>query len=95
MINSVKRLDKTKTIKDGYRPIYTNNSFTMVYLKSSVNSMKALHSFCSCNSLPSGRIAKLEGGYYVLNNSKQWEFIARTLNLLSFETLYNSLIKII
>ena len=41
--------------------------FTRVNLKATVNSMKNLHGFCACNSLPSGRIAKLQGGYYMLN----------------------------
>jgi len=90
----MKKFDKTKTIKDNYRPIYANNMFTMVNLDYNIDSMKALHGFCSCNSLPSGRIAKLQGGYYILTDSNQWEFIARTLGFLTFGTLYNKLIKL-
>ena len=85
----MKRFDKT-TIK-GYLPIYANNTFTRVNLKATVNSMKNLHGFCACNSLPSGRIAKLQGGYYILNDDNQWELISGTLDSLTFEILFNKL----
>ena len=49
-----------KTAIKGYLPIYANGTFTGVNLKATVNNMKNLHGFCTCNSLPSGRIAKLQ-----------------------------------
>ena len=51
--------------------------------------MKNLHGFCACNSLPASRIAKLQGGYYILNDENQWEFISKTLDSLTFEVLFN------
>ena len=80
-----------KTATKGCLPIYANGMFTRVNLKATVNSMKKLHGFCACNSLPSGRIAKLQGGYYILNDDNQWEFIASTLDSLTFEVLFNKL----
>ena len=85
----MQRFDKT-AIK-GYLPIYTNGMFTRVNLKATVNNMKNLHGFCACNSLPASRIAKLQGGYYILNNENKWEFISRTLAFLTFEILFNEL----
>lgn len=90
----IKKFDKTKTIEEGYRPIYTCNVFTMVNLESTIMSMKALHGFCVCNCLPSGRIAKLQGGYYVLTDDLKWELIAGSLSSLDFGTLYNKLKKL-
>jgi hypothetical protein len=81
----------SKTAIEGYLPIYANNMFTRVNLKATVNSMKNLHSFCTCNSLSAGRIAKLQGGYYILNDDDQWEFICKTLDSLTFEILFNKL----
>ena len=80
-----------KTAIKGHLPIYANGMFTRVNLKATVNSMKNLHGFCTCNSLPSSRIAKLQGGYYILNDDNQWEFIASTLDSLTFEVLFNKL----
>lgn len=90
----MKKFDITKTESEGYRPIYANNRLTMVNLDYNVDSMKALHGFCSCNCLPSGRIAKLQGGYYILTNDNKWQFIARTLGFLTFGTLYSELSKL-
>ena len=72
-------------------PIYANGTFTRVNLKATVNNMKNLHGFCACNSLPASRIAKLQGGYYILNDENQWEFISKTLDSLTFEVLFNKL----
>ena len=85
----MQRFNKTAT--KGYLPIYANGMFTRVSLKATVNSMKNLHGFCACNSLPSGRIAKLQGGYYILNDESQWEFLSSTLAFLTFEILFNKL----
>lgn len=85
------RFDKTKTIKDGYREIYANGGFTMVNLEENVNSMKNLQGFCSCNNLPSGRIAKLQGGYYILSDAMTWDFVGRALNWITFQVLYDKL----
>ena len=80
-----------KTATKGYLPIYANGMFTRVNLKATVNSMKNLYGFCACNSLPSGIIAKVQGGYYILNDENQWEFISNTLDSLTFEILFNKL----
>ena len=85
----MQRFNKTAT--KGYLPMYANNMFTRVNLKATVNGMKNLHGFCACNSLPSGRIAKLQGGYYILNDENQWEFLSSTLAFLTFEILFNKL----
>lgn len=90
----MKKFDKSKTVDKGYRPIYANNMSTMVNLKATVDNMKALHGFCVYNSLPSGRIAKLQGGYYILNKEYRWELIAGSLNQLTFEVLYTKLINL-
>ena len=89
----MQRFNKTAT--KGYLPIYANNMFTRVNLKATVNNMKNLHGFCACNSLPASRIAKLQGGYYILNNENKWEFISRTLKSLTFEILFNRLKNLI
>ena len=85
----MQRFDKTAI--EGYLPIYANNMLTRVNLKATVNNMKTLHGFCACNSLPASRIAKLQGGYYILNDEHQWEFISKTLDFLTFEVLFNKL----
>lgn len=90
----MKKFDKTKTLKDGYMPTYANNMFTMVNLKAPITTMKQLHGFCNVNGLPAGRIAKLQGGYYVLNDKNQWEFLDRSLNDISFGVLYRALNKL-
>jgi bisphosphoglycerate-independent phosphoglycerate mutase (AlkP superfamily) len=90
----MKRFDKQGTVKDGYLPIFANNMFTMVHKWKTVNSMKNLQGFCACNELPAGRIAKLQGGYYVLNDNNQWEFISRSLGTLTFEELYDKLFNL-
>ena len=85
----MQRFNKTAT--KGYLPIYANNMFTRVNLKATVNNMKNLHGFCACNSLPASRIAKLPGGYYILNRENKWELISNTLDSLTFEVLFNKL----
>ena len=96
-MNQVKRANVvglqrfSKTTIEGYLPIYANGAFTRVNLKATVNNMKNLHGFCACNSLPASRIAKLQGGYYILNDENQWEFISKTLDFLTFEVLFNKL----
>ena len=77
--------------KEGYFPIFANGGSTYVNGEHTVNSMKNLHGFCVYNLLPSGRIAKLQGGYYILNNDLKWEYIAPSLNSLPFQVLYNKL----
>ena len=87
----MKKFDKSKTTAEGYRPIYANNMFTMVNLDSGIKSLKELHGFCTCNSLPAGKIVKLQGGYYVLDKDNRWEFVAKTLQDLTFKELFNKL----
>lgn len=87
----MKKFDKTKTIDQGYRPIFANNMSTMVNLDASIVNMKALHGFCVYNCLPSGRVAKLQGGYYVLNKEHKWEFIGNSLERITFRKLFENL----
>ena len=61
--------------------------FTRVNLKATVNSMKNLHGFCSCNNLASGRIAKLQGGYYFLTHDKKWSLIGDSLSRITFRVI--------
>lgn len=79
----MRRFDKTKTIED--YPIYANNMFTNINIDCSVNSMKNLHGFCSCKS--SGRIAKLQGGYYFLTDDMKWSFIGDSLCRITFRVI--------
>ena len=39
----MKRFDKTKSIKDGYYPIYANNAFTNVNIEDSINSIVSFY----------------------------------------------------
>ena len=80
----MKRFDKTKSIEDN--PIYANTN-----VNCSVNSMKNLHGFCSCKS--SGRIAKLQGGYYFLTDNMQWSFIGDSLGCITFRVILELLKK--
>ena len=50
--------------------------------------MKNLHGFCSCNNISSGRIAKLQGGYYFLTDNMQWSFIGDSLYRITFRVIY-------
>ena len=80
----MKRFDKTKSIKDGYYPIYANNAFTNVNIEDTVNSMRNLQGFCACNNLASGRVAKLQGGYCFLTEDLKWSFIGDSLCRITF-----------
>ena len=71
----MKRFDKTKGIEHNYYPIYANNTFTNVNIEDTVNSMRNLEAFCACNNLASGRIAKLQGGYYFLTHDMVFDWI--------------------
>lgn len=84
----------SKEPKEGYAPIFANGVFTNVNLEHNVNSMKNLEGFCSCNNLPSGRIAKMQGGYYILNNDLEWERVARTLQFFPFHQLLSKMSKL-
>ena len=90
----MKRFDKTKSIEDGYYPIYANNMFTNVNIDCSVNSMKDLHGFCACNDVSSGRIAKLQGGYYFLTDDMKWFLIGDSLRCITFRVILNLFKKI-
>lgn len=59
-----------------------------------IKNFRALHSFCTYNCLPSGRISKLQGGYYILNDELKWELISSTLDTLTFRELYEKLSKL-
>ena len=83
----MKRFDKTKSIEHNYYPIYANNMFTNVNIDCSVNSMKNLQGFCSCNNISSGRIAKLQGGYYFLTDDMEWSFIGDSLCRITFRVI--------
>ena len=87
--------NKNGTLKEGYLPIYKHpTGYTKVLITSTINSMKNLHSFCNCNGLPSGRIAKLQGGYYFLNDENKWEFLWENLNGMTYEMLIIGFSKI-
>ena len=49
--------------------------------------MKNLHGFCSCNNISSGRIAKLQGGYYFLTHDMKWSFIGDSLGCITFRVI--------
>jgi len=89
------KFNKNGTLKKGYLPIYKHpTGYTKVLKTSTINSMKNLHSFCTCNGLPAGRIAKLQGGYYLLNDENEWEFLSESLNGMSYEMLLTCFSKI-
>ena len=83
----MRRFDKIKSIEDGYYPIYTNNTFTNVNIEDTVNSMRNLEAFCACNNLASGRIAKLQGGYYFLTDDMKWSLIGDSLGRITFRVI--------
>ena len=83
----MKRFDKTKSIEHNYYPIYANNMFTNVNIKDSINSMRNLQGFCACNNLASGRVAKLQGGYYFLTEDLKWSFIGDSLYRITFRVI--------
>jgi len=86
---------KEGLFEDGYLPIYKHpTGYTKVLKTSTINNMKNLHSFCSCNELPAGRIAKLQGGYYLLNDENKWEFLGDSLNGMTYEMLLTGFSKI-
>ena len=88
----MKRFDKTKSIKDN--PIYTNNMFTNVNIEDTVNSMRNLEAFCVSNNLASGRIAKLQGGYYFLTDDMKWSLIGDSLRCITFRVILELFKKI-
>ena len=90
----MKRFDKTKDINDNYYPIYANNMFTNVNIDCTVNSMKNLHGFCSCNEISSGRIAKLQGEYYFLTDDMKWSLIGDSLGRITFRVILELFKKI-
>ena len=90
----MKRFDKTKTIEDNYYPIYANNMFTNVNIECSVNSMKNLQGFCACDDVSSGRIAKLQGGYYFLTDDMKWSLIGDSLRCITFRVILELFKKI-
>ena len=84
----------SKIAKEGYAPIFINGVFTHINLEHNVKNMRDLHSFCVCNNLPSSRIAKMQGGYYILNNDLEWERVARTLQFFPFHQLLSKMSKL-
>jgi hypothetical protein len=90
-VRKPQRFDKTKSAEKGYMEIYANNMFTRVNIDHNINTMKNFQGFCACNELPSGRFAKLQGGYYVLNDDSEWELVGMSLDSIPFRTIYNKL----
>jgi hypothetical protein len=89
------KFNKNGSFEEGYLPIYKHpTGYTKVLKTSTIDSMKNLHSFCTCNSLPAGRIAKLQGGYYLLNDENEWEFLCGSLNGMTYEILLIGFSKI-
>ena len=52
-----------------------------------MNSMRNLEAFCACNNLASGRIAKLQGGYYFLTDDMKWSLIGDSLGRITFRVI--------
>ena len=61
--------------------------FTSVNIEDTVNSMRNLQGFCACNNISSGRIAKLQGGYYFLSDDLKWSFIGDSLGHITFRVI--------
>lgn len=85
-MGKVKRYDKNGGV-DRYPTFYCGSN-TFVHKDEPVNTTRDLEAFCCYNGLPSGRIAKLQGGYYILEDDNTWNFYTRTLYLISFNDLY-------
>ena len=49
--------------------------------------MRNLQGFCACNNLASGRVAKLQGGYYFLTEDLKWSFIGDSLYRITFRVI--------
>ena len=92
MNRRVKKFDKSGGI-DRY-PIFYNGTNTFVHKDTTIDTTRNLEAFCCYNGLPSGRFAKLQGGYYILTDDNTWEFFDRTLDLITFENLYIALSKL-
>lgn len=68
--------------------IWVNNTWRNVKPTDSVNTTRAMHSFCTFNNLPDA-LFKTQGGWYLLKKDKTLEFVTRTLNSITFQQLYN------
>ena len=49
--------------------------------------MRNLEAFCACNNISSGRIAKLQGGYYFLTHDMKWSLIGDSLGRITFRVI--------
>lgn len=70
--------------------IWINGMYRNLTPDATVNTFRAVTSFCVENCLPD-RLVKLQGGYYRLNDAGNYEFKFKTLNEITFKELYNIL----
>lgn len=55
-----------------------------------IKSCRRLHSFCVMNCL-ADRVMKSQGGYYIISSEGTLQFVGRSLNNITFETIYKLL----
>jgi hypothetical protein len=67
--------------------IYTRGNWKNIKPETPPKDMREVTSFAVTNQLRN--LVKLQGGYYVINNKGQFEFLGRALYLFSFQDYYN------
>lgn len=70
--------------------IFNGGRETKVKPEQRVRSLNALHSFAVQNSVPD-TIVKSSGGYYKILPNRDYRYIFRSLNILTFELLWRML----
>jgi hypothetical protein len=70
--------------------IFLNKGWRNIKPEEPVNTTRAIHSFCSSNSLRDS-LFKSQGGYYKLQLDGTLLFVTRTLAEISFSDLFNIL----
>ena len=72
--------------------IYVKNGYVNIDPEDFVGSCRRLRSFCLHNNLPDV-VFKSQGGWYILTPKGDLVLLTRTLNSLTFSTLYTNLNK--
>jgi hypothetical protein len=67
--------------------IFVRGNWKNIKPENSPKEMREITSFAVSNQLRN--LVKLQGGYYVINSKKEFEFLGRTLYLFSFQDYYN------
>lgn len=67
--------------------IYVCNTWKDIKPENSPKNMREVTSFANFNLLK--HLVKLQGGYYIINKNKEFEFLGRTLSSFSFLDYYN------